>query len=110
MAALTPVSPARGANSFSFSSADAGGDTFANTGRELALVRHTNGAGSDVTLTLVTTATVDGEAVADKEITIGAGTNHLIGPFPKNIYSDVDGNVALSWSAATDIELVVIKP
>jgi len=48
--------------------------------------------------------------VADKQITIGAGTNHLLGPFPRAIYNDGDGKVALAWSDHTDIELAVIQP
>jgi len=110
MAELTPISPKRAANAFAFSAAEAGGDSFPNTGKELVLVRHTNGAGSDVTLTITTTQQVDGEDVADKQVTIGAGTNHLLGPFPRSIYNDGDGKVSLAWSDATDIELAVIQP
>ena len=108
MAALTPVSPSRAANDFSFAAAAAGGDTFANTGKEMVLI--TNGSGSGITLTIATTITVDGEDVADKEITIGAGETHLLGPWPANLYSDGDGLVSLAYSLETSITVAVIKP
>ena len=95
MATITPVAPKREANSFSFSAAAAGGDEFVNNGSELLLFEHTNGAGSDMTLTIVTQQTVDGEAVADKAITVGKGTIHLLGPFPTGIYNDANGKVQL---------------
>jgi len=108
MADLTPVSPSRAANSFSFASAAAGGDEFPNTGKELVVIK--NGGGSGITLTVTTTLTVDGEPVDDKEITVGAGETHLLGPWPGNIYSDNDGKVSLGYSDNTSVEVAVIKP
>ncbi|MFO7958998.1 MAG: hypothetical protein R6X33_18080 [Candidatus Brocadiia bacterium] len=111
MATLSAVSPSgRQAGAFTFTAADPLGDDFVNNESELLLVRHTNGAGSSVTLTVTSTMQVDGEDVPDKQISIGPGENHLLGPFPRNIYNDVEGKVALSWSDATDIEVALIKP
>ena len=110
MADISKTSPTRSANTMPGVAASAGGDAFLNTGRELLVVEHTNGGGSDVTLTVTTTQTIDGEAVDDKTITIGAGERHLIGPFPTNIYNDQDGKVQLGWSSETDIEVAVINP
>ncbi len=110
MATITAVSPKREANSFSMASAAAGGDEFVNNGGELLLLEHTNGAGADMTLTIVTQQTVDGEAVADKTITIGKGTIQLLGPFPTGIYNDANGKVQLTYSSETDCQLAVIKP
>lgn len=111
MATLSAVTPSgRQAGAFTFTAADSLGDDFVNNESELLLVRHTNGAGSSVTLTVTSTMQVDGEDVPDKQITIGPGENHLLGPFPRNIYNDAEGVVALSWSDATDIEVALIKP
>ena len=110
MATITAVSPDRAANSFTFDAAASGGDDFVNTGTELLLIKHTNGAGSAVTLTIVTTREVDGQSVADKEITIGAGETHLLGPFPTGIYNDPDEKVSFSYDDETDIEVAVISP
>jgi len=110
MALQTPVPPLRLANILTFVAADVAGDEFVNTGKELILVQHTNGAGSSVTLTVTTSATVDGEAVADRVITIGPGETHLLGPWPQQWYNDANAKVQLAWSAVTDITLAVIKP
>lgn len=109
MATLTPVSPARAPNELAGQAASAGGDQWANSGKELLVVEHTNGAGSEVTLTVTTVVTIDGEAVADKEIAIPAGTRHLLGPFPPNIYNDGEGNASVACDDETDIEVALIQ-
>lgn len=111
MATLSAIEPSgRTASAFAFTAADSEGDDFVNDGDVLLMVCHTNGGGSSVTLTVTTVMEIDDEEVADKTITIAAGENHLLGPFPRNIYNDTDGAVALSWSAATDIEVALISP
>lgn len=110
MAVLTPTGPARAQNALARQSADPAGDSFANTGKELLLVEHTNGAGTDVDLTITTAVTVDGLDVTDLTITIPPGQRHLLGRWPPNIYSDTDGNVNLACSDATDIEVAVVSP
>jgi len=110
MATLTAVSPARSANALAGEAASAGGDEFANTGKHLLVIEHTNGGGADATLTITTQMTVDGEAVADKEIAIVKGTRYLIGPFPTGIYNDGDGMVQLTYSSESDLELSVVLP
>jgi len=110
MATHTPIAPLRAANPITLAAADVLGDDFVSTGKELILVEHTNGAGSSVTLTVTTTATIDGEAVADKLIAIGPGETHVLGPWPQQWYNDANAKVTLSWSAVTDITLAVIKP
>jgi len=110
MATHTPIAPTRSANPITFAAADTLGDDFVSTGKELVLVEHTNSLGSSVTLTVTTTATIDGEAVADKIITIGPGETHVLGPWPQQWYNDANAKVTLSWSAVTDIMLAVIKP
>jgi hypothetical protein len=107
MPLLTPISPSRSANAYTTIAADAGGDSFANTGKELLLVEHTNGGGASVNLTVVTQQAVDGEAVADKVVAIAPGTRQLLGPFPPQIYNDGNGRVQITYSAHTDI---TVKP
>lgn len=109
MAELTPVSPDRAQAELAAASGAAGGDEWANDGKTYLLIEHTNGAGSTVTLTITTSATVDEEAVADKEISIPAGERHIIGPFPTNIYNDGDGHANISYDDETDIEVAVIQ-
>ncbi len=108
MATLTAVKAARSANLLTGVAAEAGGDDFVNDGKKLLVIEHTNGAGADITLTVATPLTVDGEAVAEKEIAVVKGTRQLLGPFPKNIYNDNDDKVALTYSSHGDIEVAVI--
>lgn len=49
-------------------------------------VEATNTGGSSYTLTLVTTATYAGRAVADDVITLAASAKRRIGPFPLDLY------------------------
>jgi len=108
MADLTPVSPDRAANALAMEDAEAS-DQFVTTGKELVLI--TNGGASPVTLTVTTTATVDGEAVADKEIEIPAGETHLLGPWPKAYYGDAEDKVTLGYGGAhADVDVAVIQP
>lgn len=109
MATVTPVTKSRSANAVAFAAASVGGDEFANTGKELLLVRHTNSGGAAVTLTIASQAAPDGLAVADKTVDIDPGEDHVLGPWPTSIYNDADGNVQLTWSAVTDIEIAVVN-
>ena len=110
MATHTTQSPSRSANPITFAAAEAGGDGWANNGQDLLIVRHTNDMGSPVTLTVTTTITVDDQDVADRQIEIGPGETHVLGPFSKAYYNDAEGHVALGWGDHTDIELAVIRP
>lgn len=90
-----------------FSAAAALGDKFANTGKELLLVR--NASGSSVTLTVVTPKTVDGNlAVADRTLAIAAGGTAAIGPFNSGVYNDTDGFVGISYSLETSVTVAVV--
>ena len=62
--------------------------SMSNTGKEFISVR--NSGASVRTVTLVTPGTVDGEAIADRTVSIAASaTGKLIGPFPVAIYNNV---------------------
>lgn len=109
MSTVSPVSPARVATALTAASGSAGGDAFANTGKQLLFIEHTNGAGADVTLTIATNRTVDGLTVPDKTITITKGTKQILGPFPTETYNDGDDLVNFSYDDETDIEIAVIQ-
>lgn len=106
---ITAIAPARTANEFADGAADTDGNFFTNDGRQLLVLHHTNAAGADMTLTIVTQLTVDGEPVDDKEIAIVKGKRYLIGPFPTGYYNDVDGYVQMTYSSETDITVGVVK-
>ncbi len=63
-----------------------------------------NGDGSSHTVTpTVTQAGVGGSTVTLAAITVAAGAEKIIGPFPAEYFGDADGLVALTWSATTSM-------
>jgi len=108
MATLTVQHPSRSANAITQPAAEAGGDVFPNTGKELLLIK--NGSASPITLTIATPATVDGLAVSDRTVAIPAGETHLLGPFPTSYYNNASGQVALTYSDATSVTVAVLAP
>jgi len=86
--------------------ASTGGDTFQNSGRQLLIVA--NGSDSSMDLTIATSATIDGQAVADRTISIPAGESRIIGPFQPGIYNDTGGAVELTYSDETDVTVYVV--
>ena len=89
-------------------SAAAGGDQFANTGREFIVVK--NGDAGTPTVTLATPATYGGLAVADVAVTMGATTGEqMIGPFPTGIFNDANGNVQITYTAVTSLTISAFK-
>lgn len=70
-----------------------------NNGRVVLLVTSTPGC----TVTIETPGTVDGLAVTDLTATIGAAKQHVLGPFPGQVYNRADGTVKVTFSAAADV-------
>lgn len=66
-----------------------------------------NANASPMTVTIKMAATVDGQAVADKTVTVGATTNMLIGPFTQNMKQTAVGTsfglVLLEFSSVTSL-------
>lgn len=106
MAVLAPQKIVRTGLEATYASAAAGGDLFPNSGREW--VEIINGGGSDITLTVVTPGTYQGQALADDTITVTAGERRHVGPFPPEMYSNASGQVALAYSAVTSVTVAVL--
>lgn len=107
MATLSSQSINRTGLEPSFASCASGGDEFVNNGNEFIYVK--NGDGSPHTVTIATPATVDGLAVADREVAVPAGEERIIGPFPKATYDDTAGKVQLTYDAVTSLTIAVLK-
>lgn len=80
------------------------GDTFANTGSELVVVKNDSGASINVTFDI--TATVDGAAVTDPSQAVADGTVKVFGPFPTRYYGST---MKFTCSAVTSVKAKVIK-
>lgn len=107
MAELTAKTAQRAANAVTVSAATETGDTFVNTGKEAIYL--INASASPVTVSVETTATIDGVAAGAKEIVVPAGTTHLLGPWPKALYNDGDNLVSITYSAHEDVSLAILK-
>ncbi len=90
----------------------ASGDKFTNDGKTMLIVKNAD----DDTATICTvddpnTAAPDGYTAFNPDVPIACNFGHTVvaGPFPKGRFNDVDGNVALSWSATTGVTWAAIS-
>jgi len=109
MALLTVTQAKRAATPVALVPADSLGDSFPNTEREALLVQHTNPLGSASAVVLDIQATLDGEVVTDKVVSILPGETHLIGPFPISIYSNAQKEVLISYASVTDLMVAAVR-
>lgn len=106
MAILTAATVSRAGVDVVGAAAGAGGDSFANTGKEFLEVK--NGGAASINVTLDIVATLDGQPVTDPVVAVGAGVTKIIGPFPTGIYNDANGRVNVSYSAVTSVTVKVL--
>ena len=107
MATLTVTPITRSGIALPSTAAGASGDVFTNTGKEALIVN--NGGGVDTTVTITTPCTVDGLAVGDRTVTVGASATKIIGPFPTGYYNNTDGQVAVACSPYASVNVGVIQ-
>lgn len=84
-----------------------GGDSFPNTGKEYILFF--NGDAAPKTLTEVVQATVDGQPVTSRALTVPAGAYRLLGPYPTATYNDGNGRMNFTYSAVTSCKIGVFS-
>ncbi len=84
-----------------------GGDAFANTGQEVAVI--TNASVGSITVTFATQNTSDGLAVADLAVVLAAGECRAVGPFAIGIYNDASNLVQMTYSGVTTLTAKIIK-
>jgi len=72
-------------------------------------VRVKNGDASPHTVTLDITQSVDGAAVTDPTVSVPAGEERDIGPFPPNIYDQADGRVHLNLDGFTSMTAALLR-
>lgn len=78
--------------------------TFVNDGQRTFL--HVVNGATAMTLTIVTPATSDGLAVADRTVSIGSSEEHFVGPFPVKTYGTT---VTIQFSDTTNGTVAVLK-
>ena len=108
MATLTVTTVTRAGVDVAGVAADALGDEWPNTGQEFIEIK--NGGGAGITATLDIKSTVDGAAVTDPTVSIGAGATKIIGPFPTGIYNDSStGRAKVTYSGVTSVTIKALK-
>ena len=78
------------------------GDKVPNDGRTVLRVK--NASASPITVTVDTPGTVDGQAIADLALTVGAGEDRLFGPF-STTFQQSDGYI---WAVCSAVATVTI--
>lgn len=111
MATITPVTPDLDGEQFSPTAAAGGGDQFANTGSERFYIKNGDASSHDVTFDCPNACSFGvTNAAHDVTVSVPAGEEYLIGPFPKGRFNDVNGFVQVTYSAVTSVTVGVIKP
>jgi hypothetical protein len=94
----------------SYTSASADGHAVANNGRTFLHVK--NGGGSPITVTIQTSTTIEGLAVADQTVSVPASEERLIGPFSTHFEqpSGADkGKVYVDFSDVTSVTVAALR-
>lgn len=70
-----------------------------------------NSAGSSMTVTLTSTATVRGQSAADVIVTVPATTgDKLIGPLPAELFANpASGACAVTYSSTTSVTVALLR-
>lgn len=102
MAALTETTLDRQNVTPGYEAAANGGDTFTNGGNQFLLMRNTSGG--PITVTIVTTRTVDGLAVPDLEVIVPANDHVVVGQFDTQTYGLT---VSMTYTTEVGLEIAV---
>ena len=86
----------------------ANGMSFSNAGAT-AFVHIKNGDASGKTLTIVTSYTGDGLALADRTVSLAATSDYFIGPFPNGFYGNSTNTVYLDIDSGTSVTIAVLQ-
>lgn len=93
--------------------ASGGGDEMPNDGDTFLHVKNGGGAGITVTLTAqVTSRDAEGFGPftrANQVVSVGAGAERMIGPFPPKTWNNANGRVAIAYSAVTSVTVGAFK-
>lgn len=104
MATLATQKITRAGVAPALAAASAGGDRITPSSDTFLHVK--NGGGAPITVTVAATEKLDGDiALASDAVTVAAGAEALIGPFPPQAYSAVDGSglADVTYSAVASV-------
>lgn len=107
MALLSVQRAAIGGQTITYAAASAGGDTFKSDDRAMLLVK--NGDTSSHTATVAVPGnTKFGQAEPDVAVTVAAGAEKAVGPFPVDLSDPADGLVHVTYDAVTSVTVALV--
>lgn len=115
MATLTVQSVSESGLNASYAAASGGGDEFADDGEQRTFLHVKNGGGGSVTVTVTaqtTTRSVPGMGTmtkANASVSVPAGGERFIGPFPAGAFKNSAGRVAVGYSGVTSVTVAAIR-
>lgn len=87
--------------------ATAGGDQWANTGREYLHAK--NAGASSINVTVNSQKACNQGFDHDVVVAVPAGQERLVGPFPKDRFNDEDGYALITYSDVTSLTVGVFR-
>lgn len=107
MALLTPTQAKITGTVATKAAADAAGETFLPGDHALVIL---NGSGSSITASVVVPGnTKYGQAQPDVAVTIAAGVETVIGPFPDDLADPADGLVHVTYSSVATVTRRLVR-
>ena len=107
MAALTTQEVTQAGATLSFASCAGGGDTFVNDGNTFLYVK--NGSGGALTVTVAAPGTYRGATITAQAVSVGAGSEKCIKPYPPEITQPAAATTAITYSGVTSLTIAVVK-
>lgn len=108
MATLTTQEITRAGVQVTYAACDVAGDSFTPSKDTFIHVKNTNAATR--TVTIASTSTTIGLAVADPAVIVAATTgDNMIGPFPSEHFAQTDGLADITYSAVTNLSIAVFR-
>ncbi len=114
MADLTIQNVVEAGLSATYAAADSGGDAALNVSGDVVLhVKNDDAASKTVTVTAQRSSQVVPDfgdmSKSDIVVSIPAGEDRFIGPFPKGAYNDGAGKVQVTYSATTSVTIAALR-
>jgi len=90
-----------------YADANAAGNYFINNGKTFLIVK--NASASPIKVTIDSPAYCDQGFQHDVEVTVAAGAEKWIGPFPTVRFNDSSGDVQITYDAVTNVTVAVVS-
>jgi hypothetical protein len=104
---LTVATITRAGLASALAAANADGSLLPNTGQEFLTIA--NASAEAVTVSAAITRQVDGQTPPARSISVPAGATRHFGPFPTVEYNNADRQVAIAFSAVTDVTVQALR-